>query len=366
MSFGIVSGDTGGRSPSPSGDRSATSGAGPTPQLIELGIDTVTVDGQSLLSPSIAMESSAPSNLVASSAVNPILIGAHGPDGVSGEVRVDTGAVSNLSGPSLRSFTHSPVSNSNIVATDASVAVLPVVTGNQTTSDVPKDAMGVQAAGNDQSSLRLQPEPTANPTPEVRALGGGNRQSVVTDSPSSTQSTIKNSGSNRQEVGQTAANTRPPSSASTVPPTVATSSAEVLTPAKSNKGTRRSLENVVPADRLRPHGDGLIIAGPLGAVQRKARAIGRNRLSVITDEPSQQPKPALVVLVSNGSASMNIRENRYSTFCAHVIVWNVIVIRDENKIFDPGGDRQPGFRMLYAAWRCNRKGRCNGGEHRHL
>ena len=173
MSFGIGSGYTGGRSPSPSGDRSATSGAVPTPQIIESGIDTVSVESQSLLRSSTAMESSAPLNLVASSAVNTILIGAHVPDGVSGEVRVDTGAVSNLSGPSLRSFTHSPVPNSNIVATDASVAVLPVVTGNQTTSNVPRDAMGMQAAGYDQSSLRLQPEPTANPTPEVSALGGG-------------------------------------------------------------------------------------------------------------------------------------------------------------------------------------------------
>jgi hypothetical protein len=40
-------------------------------------------------------------------------------------------------------------------------------------SDVPREAMGMQAAGNDQSSLRLQSEPTANPTPEVSALGGG-------------------------------------------------------------------------------------------------------------------------------------------------------------------------------------------------
>jgi hypothetical protein len=99
------------------------------------------------------------------------------------------------------------------------------------------------AAGNDQSSLRLQSKLPANPTPEGNALGGGARKkSVFTDIPSSTQSAVKNSGSSRQEVGQIAANTRHPSSASTVLPTVATSSAEILTPAKSNKGARRSLE----------------------------------------------------------------------------------------------------------------------------
>ena len=204
MSFGIgSSGYTGGRSPSPSGDRSATSGAVPTPQIIESGIDTVSVESHSLLPSSTAMESSAPSNLVASAAVNTILIGAHVPDGVSGEVRVDAGVVPNLSDPSLRSSTHSPVPNSNIVLTDASVAVLPVVTGDQTTSDVPSDAVGMPAAGNDQSSLRLQSKLPANPTPEGNALGGGARKkSVFTDIPSSTQSAVKNSGSSRQEVGQ--------------------------------------------------------------------------------------------------------------------------------------------------------------------
>ena len=179
MSFGIVSGDTGGRSPSPSGDRSTTSGAVPIPQLIESGIDTVSVESQSLLPSSTAMESSAPSNIVASSAVNPILIGAHVPDGVSGEVRVNDGVVSNLSDPSLRSSTHSPARDSNIVPTDASVAVLPVVTGDQTTSDVPSDAVGMHAAGNDQSSLRLQSKLTVNPTPEGNALGGGARKKTV-------------------------------------------------------------------------------------------------------------------------------------------------------------------------------------------
>ena len=332
MSYGIGSGNTGGSSASPSGDRSATSGAAPTPQIIVLGIDTEPVDSQSLLPPSTDMESSAPPNLVASYAENPIIVGAHGPAGLSGEVRVNTGAVSNLSGPSLRSITHSPVRDSNIVSTDASVAVLPVLTGNQTTSShVPRDAMGMQAAGIDQSSLRLQPKLTANPTPEESALGGGARKkSVLTDIPSSSQSAVKNSGSNRQEDGQTAANTRPPSSAPTVAPTVAT--APAVTPAKSNKVARRSLENVVPA-------------------------IGRNRLSVIADEPSQQPverksasnrqgETALVVLVSNRSASTNLRESLYSTLCAHVVVWNVIVIRDEIKIFDPGGAE-----VLYAICR---------------
>jgi hypothetical protein len=129
--------------------------------------------------------------------------------------------------------------------------------------------MGMQAAGYDQSSLRLQPEPTANPTPEESALGGGARKkSVVTDIPSSTQSAVKISGSSRQEVGQIAANTRHPSSASTVPPTVATSPAITRTPAKSKKGARRSLESAVLAAGTNSRN---IIVGTLGSVQRNAR-----------------------------------------------------------------------------------------------
>jgi hypothetical protein len=70
-----------------------------------------------------------------------------------------------------------------------------------------------------------------------------------------------------------------------------------------------------------------------------------------------------IIVGTLGSVQRNARrENLYSTLCAHMVVWNVIVIRDENKIFDPGGDRQQRFCMLYAAWRCKRNGQCNGGS----